>query len=190
MKRLLVLITLLLTPTLLFASASGMSALATLTSSINIISAISIRQQTDLRFPTLVSGMSVDNINTDMPSQVSGGLPGQNAIFRVNGQSGYCFSVTAGDQNSQATIMNTLNLQTFTYNLIVPSNTLLPVSGAVDVTIKGNMASLNTGATDSTGVYLGTAVVTVTYTSCQQQQEAGGGEESGGGEAIPQDPSP
>ena len=183
MKRLLIFITLtlLLTPSFLYASASGMSASASMDSAFSVITAIRLSKNLDMIFPTLVNGMPVNNLNTEMPAQVGGGAAGQDAQFTVSGERGYCYTVTAGDENSQAVVTHNLSMNTLTYSLSVisSSNGLIPFSGTDTFSVKGDFASLNPGATATAGVYTGNARVTVTYAGCQQSQGTGGGEDIG-----------
>ena len=171
MKRLLIFITLLLTPSFLYASASGTSASASMDSAFSVITAINLTKNLDMIFPTLIDGMPVDNLNTEMPAQVGGGAPGQDAQFTVSGERGYCYSVTAGDKYHKAVITHNLSQGTLTYYLSVTAAGQIPFSGTDTFVVKGDFSDLNPDVTALAGVYTGNARVTVTYAECSQWQQ-------------------
>ena len=162
MKKILIPLVLFLAPSFMFASPSGMSASATMTSRLTVFSAMSVVENTDMRFPTMVDGMAVNNVTTEMPSFVAGGLAGQDAAFTVTGEPNSVYSIHAPDH-----LYVTNGPSTLEYGLWMVSGNvsgrIISGAGTDPFGFKGDFSSYNTGKTVIVGVYTGTSVITVVY---------------------------
>ena len=155
MKKILVILALFLVPTFAFASASGMSASATLSSSLTVFSAITITQQQAMVFPTAVQGQNPALWDTTMSSAVAGGVNGANGIMRV----------TSGGVGSASLSLSATTIAGYpiTFTAVSPANMAsFALSAAnVDVTIKGAINATSTPFV--AGTFPATTSCTVTY---------------------------
>ena len=156
MKKILVVLALFLIPSLTFASASGTSASATLSSTFTVFAAIQIAQQQSMTFPTAIAGNNPSTWDTTMSSAAAGGAAGQNGIMRI----------TSGGVGSASLSLAATTIATnypITFAAVSPANTAsINLSATtVDVTLKGTINASSTPF--AAGAFGATTVCTVKY---------------------------
>ena len=157
MKKILVVLALFLIPSLTFASASGVSASATLSSTFTVFAAIQIAQQAAMVFPTQVAGNNPTAWDTTMASAVAGGVSGTNGIMRIT------TGVVGGSASLALAATTMATNYPITFTAVAPANTAaIALSAAtVDVTLKG---AINASATPfAAGTFAATTLCTVNY---------------------------
>ena len=168
---------LLLMPFSAFASPSGMSASNTLSSSMIILAGIQI-VVTPMIFPTQVAGTTPANVDTTQYSAVQGGQDGAGGNLTVTSPIGSTFALSICQIGSTGCIGTPGNNGTggsgrlnngVTYYDVAYSGPAGPAdwthiysaSGSVPIKIKGAISA--TGNAFTAGVYVGSALCTVTY---------------------------
>ena len=157
MKRIIIVLALVLIPSVAFASASGLSASAALSSTFTVFTAIQIAQTQSMVFPTQVAGNNPTTWDTTMASAIAGGVTGKNGIMQITS------GVTGGSASLslQPTTMATNYPVTFT--AVSPADTAHIALSAttVNVTLKG---AINASSSPfAQGSFSATTTCTVNY---------------------------